>query len=950
MIPALADSLAQWEPFRLLPQEALAELAAGAKLIRFQPGQVLFTPGEIPAQIGVVIEGKVRLLALPEAGAAPFTLATGGAGTICGWLSIANQAPLETVMASSVVVCAQLEPAVFSGLALRFPEFGQALRQASGAPEVYDLLTRRLGAAKGRETLQALAAEGFREVRIVMDAFPDSQEGLSWFVSCGNGLLSRGESWPNGSAPASARGLRFIGLPASLFRDVPAAPAPPAAEPSLLDLAEHHQRQYPEIRGEAGAEAVCACFAMLAEFFKRPAKTDVLRRLLKGKDAGDFFTVGTLVEIAGLRAQLIRLQRDKLAAVEAPAILPWKGQPAVLFATDGHECVLSSPIEGLVRLPRESWEQHFADEIEMLLIRQPEEEREKFDLRWFLPAIKKHKRVLIEVLVASFFVQLFALANPLITQVIIDKVLVQNSLPTLNVVGALLIIVAISGAVTTALRTYLFVDTTNRIDLALGTKIIDHLYRLTLGYFHRRPVGEVTSRINELENIRQFLTGTALTVVLDGVFSVIYILIMLFYNVALTFVALSALPLLGIMTYVIAPIFREQLRRRARHNAAAQSYLVETLTGVQTVKAQNLEQRARWEWQERYARFVSEGFRTSMTTTTVNSVTSLLSKMSDLAVLWAGAYLVINNKLSLGQLIAFRIIAGYVTSPLLRLIQSWQNFQEVGLSIERLGDIMASPAEQNEEQSRNIPLPSIQGEVRYEEITFSYIKAHAPQLRNVSFSVPEGAFVGIVGQSGSGKSTLMKLLPRLYLPDSGRVLVDGYDIAKVEMYSLRRQIATVLQDSLLFDITVQQNIAVGDPHASADEIIAAARVAGAHDFIMGLQDGYNTRVGEQGRALSGGQRQRIAIARAVLQKPRLLILDEATSALDFPTERLVCSNLIENFRGRTVFFVTHRLRSIEQADVILVMEQGVLAETGAHAELLAKRGIYYSLYQQQATA
>ncbi|MGZ4983669.1 MAG: peptidase domain-containing ABC transporter, partial [Chthoniobacterales bacterium] len=586
---------------------------------------------------------------------------------------------------------------------------------------------------------------------------------------------------------------------------------------------------------------------------------------------------------------------------------------------------------------------------EMLLLTRGQAviEEEPFGLRWFWPAIKKHRRVLFEVLVASFFVQLFTLANPLLTQVIIDKVLVQNSAGTLSVLGVLLLGVAFFAALLTGLRTYLFVDTTNRIDVSLGSTIINRLYRLSLGYFQKRPVGELATRLNELENIRQFLTGTALTVVLDGIFSVIYIGVMLAYSVPLTIAALAVVPLLTGLTFFVAPLLQRQLRTRAVRYAQTQSYLVETLAGIQTVKAQNLELHARWKWQEHYSRFVSAGFHTVLTSTSVNAITNFLSRVSDLAVLWYGAYLVLGSKLSLGQLIAFRIISGYVASPLLRMVQSWQQFQEVGLSIERLGDILDAPREQNELGAKNIPVPPIEGAVSFDRVSFAYVKGGPPQLRDVEFEVPAGAFVGVVGQSGSGKSTLLKLLPRLYPVDTGRIFIDRYDIAKVELYSLRRQIGMVLQDSLLFEGTVQENISLGDPDATPESVVEAARIAVAHDFIMGLSEGYNTPVGEGGRALSGGQRQRIAIARVVLQDPRLLILDEATSALDFVTEHQVCANLAKEFKGRSVFFVTHRLRSVQSADLILFLENGIIAERGTHEQLLALRGRYAALYQQQ---
>ena len=607
--------------------------------------------------------------------------------------------------------------------------------------------------------------------------------------------------------------------------------------------------------------------------------------------------------------------------------------------------MVADAVNGLHRLTIEEFTAKFTGETELLLLRPlPSDQKQKFSWRWFLPAIRKHKRVLAEVFIASFFIQLLTLANPLLTQIIIDKVLVQNSISTLNVLGVLFVLIAVATVVLTAVRTYLFYDTTNRIDLAVGSRIMDHLYRLTLGYFQRRPVGEVSSRLGELENIREFLTGTALTVGLDAIFSLIYIAIMLFYNVKLTLVALVAVPFMAGVVLFVAPILQRQIKRRAEAGARSQAHLVETISGVQTLKAGNIEQPSRWEWQKRYADFVTAGFHSILTATAANSATSLISRLGDLAVLWYGAILVIEGHLTLGQLIAFRIISGYVTTPLMRLAQSWQNFQEVALSIERLGDVIDSPCEQLPEEASNIPMPAVKGEVEFDDITFSYVRGQQPVLRNVSFRVPSGSFVGVVGKSGSGKSTILKLLPRLYRPDLGRILVDGYEIDKVELYSLRRQIGTVMQDSLLFNSSVFSNIAIGDPDATPDDVMRAARVAGAHDFIMSLSQGYNTPVGEQGRALSGGQRQRIAIARAVLQRPRLVILDEATSALDSLSEHTVCKNLAQEFKGKTVFFVTHRVRSVEHADHILVFDRGVIVEQGRHEELFAAKGFYHSLY------
>jgi ATP-binding cassette, subfamily B, bacterial HlyB/CyaB len=512
--------------------------------------------------------------------------------------------------------------------------------------------------------------------------------------------------------------------------------------------------------------------------------------------------------------------------------------------------------------------------------------------------------------------------------------------------------VALFEALLTALRTYLFVDTTNRIDMSLGSEIIDHMLRLPLSYFDRRRVGELSTRIAELENIRNFMTGTALTVVLDAVFSIIYIVIMLFYSVQLTFWALVTIPMFIVLAVIASPIIRKQLRVKAERNADTQSYLVEVLSGIQTVKAQNIELKARWDWQEKYARYVNAGFQTVLTSSWAGSISGFLNKLSGLLLLWVGAHLVLlpqtdASHITLGQLIAFRIIASYVTSPLLRLAQLWQNFQEIGLSIERLSDIIDAEQEVPESNRTNIPMPEIDGAVKFEDLSFRFNTTGPLQLANINLEFPAGSFVGIVGQSGSGKSTLTKIISRLYEPLSGRVQIDGYDITKVELYSLRRQVGTVLQDTLLFNGTVQENISLTNPDATSDDIIAAAKIAAAHDFIMTLPNGYNTVVGERGSGLSGGQKQRIAIARTVLQAPRLLILDEATSALDYDSERQVCNNLAESFRDRTVFFITHRLNTIKNADVIVMMDQGAVVEQGSHAELMQMRGRYYCLYQQQ---
>ena len=551
------------------------------------------------------------------------------------------------------------------------------------------------------------------------------------------------------------------------------------------------------------------------------------------------------------------------------------------------------------------------------------------------------------MLAASFVVQLFTLANPLLIQVIIDKVITQRSLDTLQVLGIALVVVTILEGVLGSLKTFLFAETTNRIDQRLGAEVIDHLLRLPLGYFDRRPVGELGTRVAELEKIRNFLTGQALTTILDAAFSVIYIAVMLLYSWLLTLIALSVLPIQIGLTVLGAPLFRRQFRAAAEENAKTQSHLVEVLTGIQTVKAQNVEMVSRWRWQEFYSQYIARTFEKTITGTALTQTSQVLQKISQLMVLWIGASMVLSGDLTLGQLIAFRIISGYVTQPLLRLSTIWQNIQELRVSFERLADVIDTPQESDEVDKSKVMLPPLQGDVRFENVTFRFRPGQPEVLKDVNLEIKAGTFVGVVGQSGSGKSTLMKLLPRLYDPGQGRILIDGYDIAKVELYSLRRQIGIVPQDPLLFSGTVSENIALTNPEASSEAIVRAARLANAHDFIMDLPSGYSTPVGERGAALSGGQRQRVAIARTLLSNPKLLVMDEATSALDYESERKVFDNLLNNINDRTVFFITHRLSTIRQADVILMLHQGAVVEVGTHDELIKHRGRYYALYRQQ---
>ncbi|WP_414573218.1 peptidase domain-containing ABC transporter [Nostoc sp. CCY 9925] len=968
----IQEFLASIYPFNQLSITSVEGIAAKLEPLRYRMGQAILVRETLPARVAILYQGQARLLGYAPGASAPDTLQLLKPGSIIGWTSLLRGVPCETAIASVETLCLTLKASDFLSLLELEPAIANAFRNYCSLVEVFDLLGAELERrGKIPDNLKELATASTKQATILnlppgTTPLQQLDPNLLWLVSSKGSNYAVGSCLNAGSDRANITGeVRLVGfadptLPipesdlniTSLSETGIWANAPFAPERPEQEEVERSQIKYPHISGRGPVDGTLACFQMLAQHNKMPFRRDVLRRaLVSNKERTGSISIqlcGALAELMGLTSQLVNVPAVAISKLPTPVLIPWQDSYAILYKATEKELVLGIPEQGIVRKKPADFVETWGEEGQVLLLQPTKETPQKrFGLSWFLPAIKKHRTVLIEVFIASLFVQLLGLANPLITQVIIDKVIIQNGINTLNVLGFLLIAMAIVEGIITWLRTNLFVDTTNRIDLSLGSEVIDHLLRLPLRYFEKRPVGEISSRINELENIRSFLTGTALTVVLDAIFSVIYIVVMIFYSWLLTIVALATVPLFALLTFIFAPIIRNQTRTKAERNAETQSYLVEVVSGIQTVKAQNIELNSRWQWQSRYGKYISASFENVLTSNTASSLSNFLNKLSSLLLLWVGAYLVLQQKLTLGQLIAFRIIAGYVTSPLLRLIQLWQNFQETALSLERLADILDTPQETEIAGRNNIPMPAIVGAVQYESVTFSFAKSPNPQLNNVHLDIEAGMFVGVVGQSGAGKSTLTKLLPRLYELDSGRIKIDGYDINKVELYSLRQQIGMVLQDTLLFDTTVQENIALTMPDATPSEIVEAAKIACAHDFIMNLPNGYETRVGERGSALSGGQRQRIAIARTVLQNPPLLILDEATSALDYATERQVCLNLAQVFKGRTVFFITHRLGTIQNADVILMMSQGRIAEQGTHAELMDLTGLYYCLYQQQ---
>jgi subfamily B ATP-binding cassette protein HlyB/CyaB len=574
------------------------------------------------------------------------------------------------------------------------------------------------------------------------------------------------------------------------------------------------------------------------------------------------------------------------------------------------------------------------------------EQFKEFDIRWFIPSLLKYRKLFGEVILISFFLQLFALVTPLFFQVVMDKVLVHRGFTTLDVLAFGFVVIALFDAILGGLRTYLFSHTTNRVDVELGARLFNHLVSLPLSYFEARQVGQSVARVRELDTIRNFITGTALTLVIDLFFTVVFFAVMWLYSPTLTVIVLLTIPFYIVLSIFITPILRHRLEQKFQHGAENQAFLVEAVNGVETLKAMAVEPQMQRKWEDQLSKYVTASFRTQNLNNIANQIAGFINKITTVLIIWYGAHLVIDGSLTVGQLIAFNMIAGRVSGPILKLVQLWQEFQQAGISVKRLGDILNTPTEPGYNPNRST-LPSLEGKVTFEHVQFRYRPDGPRILNDISLQVPPGEVIGIVGRSGSGKSTLTKLIQRMYVPEGGRVLVDGVDLAMVDTAWLRRNIGVVLQENFLFNRSIRENIALSNPGLPMEQVVRAAKLAGAHEFILELPEGYDNPVGEHGCNLSGGQRQRIAIARALITNPRILIFDEATSALDYESERIIQQNMSAICRNRTVFIIAHRLSTVRHCNRILVMEKGRIIETGSHDALIKFKGHYHALYQLQ---
>lgn len=969
--------LRSFEPFDRLPENLGSLLDPLLEPCRFRLGQTVLRADVPPNGVLLIRRGQLRSLAQASHGSGLRTIERLSPGAVVGWAGVLRGLACEHLRATTEVEALLLPTPRFIELIEGHPSLAAAFQQRLSAAELHTILLACAAQQPwAQEQLENWPAP--LTTCLVRSLVPGPETslalpgGFSWFVSSGDGF-DLAEPWPI-PAPklqplaTPSPWLRLIGMPipestnptvtsqqqasasvtAEVLGDDEYSPSPPPPQ----------QRPHPgelSLQPASGPRDVpLAICVALADYFGLPINRDGLRHqieaILERQPSLNLINLGQLLDGLGLKVVLSKVPIDRLARVPVPALLEQAGRFGLLDGVDldGQARLLEAEY-GTLKLPISELVQGADGLCEILLLERKADAKERrFSWAWYGPYLREHKRELIEVGVASLVANIMKLVPALAILVLIQQVLASRSMGALISISLVMVLAAAVEGILKTLRSFILTETANRIDQATKITILDQLVRLPQGFFDTRPVGQVMFYLNQLDRLREFLLGQSLTTVIDFLFSLIFLLVLLLISPLLTLVTLSTLPLLLGISIISTPIVRDQIRRSIGESVRTYSHLNESITGIQTIKSQNAELKTRWEFQNRYAGFIGEDFKLKISQETIKNLSEFIGNVNQVLVTGVGIWLIIENKMNMGEFFAFRILSGNLTGPLVSLVSTFQSFQFTSEQLKLVADVVDRQTEQTASEAQNIPMPPLQGHVQFKDVGFRFRDDGPMILQGVNLEIPTGAFIGLVGGSGSGKSTLLKLLPRFYRPEKGSVLIDGLDIGKVELYSLRRQIGIVPQDSVLFDGTIRDNLLMVKPDATAAELMRAARIACAHEFIMELPNGYNSSVGERGAGLSGGQRQRLALARAILQNPRMLILDEATSALDASTERQVCINMFEAFRGRTVFFITHRLSTVRPADAIVLMDKGAVMEIGSHEQLMGQQGWYYALYKSQS--
>ncbi|QKR99426.1 type I secretion system permease/ATPase [Sphingomonas sp. CL5.1] len=700
----------------------------------------------------------------------------------------------------------------------------------------------------------------------------------------------------------------------------------------------------PTIDPESGVRAL----ALLLSLHRMVVDPAQLRHEL-GKsgplEGGDIVRLAR--RLSGVRARQAQVAPGKLSRQPLPLLANGPEGWFLIGRLLDDGVLIQRPGREVERVDRAGLDALWSGEVVLVTTREPAAGGPgRFDIRWFVPQIVRYRRLIGEVLLITCTLNLLGLASPLLFQNVIDKVLAHNSLSTLNVLAIAFVAVSVWEAAFGWIRSRLYAETSQKIDVELGARVFRHLLALPLDYFERRRVGDTVTRVRQLETIREFLTNASLTVLVDPLFTIVFMVAMIVYSPALFgIVALTLVGYVAVSLFVTRPL-RDRIEEKFERGAASNALLVESVSGIQTVKTSAVEPQWQEGWERQLAAYSGSALRVTTLSSTGSQAVELISKLGFAAILFFGAKQVIGGEMTVGALVAFNMFAQRVSGPVIRMAQIWQDFQQVRISIERLGDILNHPVER--QTSGKVDMPAMQGTITFENIRFRYAPDTPPAIDGVSLHIGAGRSIGIVGSSGSGKSTLTKLLQRLYSPESGRVMVDGIDLAQADPVWLRRHIGVVLQENILFNRSIRENIALANPAMPLERVMQAAKLAGAHEFILQQPHGYDTPIVERGANLSGGQRQRIAIARALITNPRILILDEATSALDAESEEIIRRNLKAIARGRTVVIIAHRLSAVRECDGIIAMEKGRIVEGGSHDELIELGGRYAELHRRQA--
>ena len=962
---------------------AVTALCRRAELVELSVGKPFQRSGQLAPGPALVLQGRLRRI-YQQPGSPPLSLGSIEANDWVGWASVIRGEPDLTLIASQVTILA-LVP--FSD-AIEAVRADQSLQQALATP-LYE------------ETAVLLLQELERQGRSVAEPRQLIEElFLHWSLADPGADPSQGAiELFSGPRPASAMPIgafldqksridlplhvnqlpiRILSLPEAELAQAlgdfyqadnnsNALALRPEQRPVLFErpgaeAAETFGFHRPQAEAAAFAtgassrlEQALACISHLAASKKLAYSAELVRSNLEDVErrlgALKLAQLGLQLEAMGFDTRPMRARPWDLTRLEPPALIDLDGAFVMLLVAAGGSGVLvGDPRVGLQRWSVKQLEERLPNGVELLIIREGRAGRmqeEAFGLGWFLPAFLCYPGLLSMTLITAFVSQLLSAVFPLGVLAVIDQVIGRNNISLLAPLTAVLVVAAIAAGITSAMRALVSADLSDRVDVRLGSTVVEHLMRLPLPYFEQRQVGGILFNVNQLYEIRKFIVDQLLGVGLDVIFAILFLAVLLAISPTLTLVVVGVAPILMLINIIASPVLIRLIKQSNGFASSASAYLYEVVSGIRTVKSQNFEVEARWQWLERYRKYTSSRFRLSQLASLIGETARLVSNLADVLLISLGAMLIIANKLTLGALFAVKILSSQVVGPLLRLSSLWQGIQEMRIAIACLSDVMLAIPEVGEEDLQALPIPTIKGLIRFEEVSFRYGQRGPLILDQVDLVVQPGQFVGLVGLSGSGKSTLVQMIDRLYRPKSGRISIDGYDIEKLQIAGLRRRIGYVPQDSLLFEGTVLDNIRLNSPDASIEAVMEAARTAAAHEFILNLDNGYATRLGEKGAGLSGGQKQRVCLARTVLQNPSLLILDEATSALDAETERIVCRNLATQFDGITVLFITHRLTTLRNADRILFMNKGRICEDGSHNELIEQKGSYATLYKQQ---